>query len=29
MGVISEEHTEDMYRMAGLDEEEEIDSGIK
>ena len=28
MGVISEEHTEDMYRMAGLDEEEEIDSGI-
>ena len=28
MGIISEEHTEDMYRMAGLDEEEEIDGGI-
>ena len=28
MAIISEEHTEDMYRMAGLDEEEEIDRGI-
>ena len=28
MAIISEEHTEDMYRMAGLDEEEEIDGGI-
>lgn len=28
MPIIEEENTEDMYRMAGLDEEEEIDSSI-
>lgn len=28
MEVLSDEHTEDMYRLAGLDEEEEIDGSV-
>lgn len=28
LAVISEEHTQDMYRMAGLDEDEDVDSSI-
>jgi len=28
MEVLSDEHTEDMYRLAGLDEEEEIDGTV-
>ncbi|MDO4719485.1 MAG: magnesium transporter [Peptostreptococcaceae bacterium] len=28
VGVITEEHTQDMYRMAGLDEDESVDSSV-
>lgn len=28
VGIITEEHTQDMYRMAGLDEDEDVDSSV-
>lgn len=28
VGIITEEHTQDMYRMAGLDEDESVDSSV-